>query len=152
MNDIHCTPAAVAELTGVSVPKQNQWTERGVIQHSRRDKKSTGSGDYRKMSMETIFQFAIANACAKVGIPARSAAKAARLFCIAQPNRPANELFEFNRTLLVFRPSGEQIINADYAASLTDICGRPFAAAVIVDVGQIIKTIDENLIANKKDT
>jgi hypothetical protein len=65
--------------------------------------------------------------------------------------RPANELYEFGRTLLVLKSSGTQIVNADFNASLTDICGRPFETAIIVDIGQTIRAVDEALAKLKKD-
>jgi hypothetical protein len=65
--------------------------------------------------------------------------------------RPANELYEFGRTLVVVKPSGTQILNADFNASLTDICGRPFETAIIVDIGQTIRAVDEALAKLKKD-
>jgi hypothetical protein len=148
-SSIHCTPAAVAVMTGVSVPKQNQWSERGTIRPSRRDKKPTGSGDYRMMSVETVYQFAITSACAKLGMPARLAAEGARHFCVAQPGRPANEPYPFGRTLLLITPTGEKIVNADFNATLTDICGRPFQSAIVVDVGQIIAAVDNALTSTK---
>jgi hypothetical protein len=60
--------------------------------------------------------------------------------------RPANTLYEFGRTLLLVKASGTQIIKADFNASLTDICGRPFEAAIIVDIGQIIRTVDQEIL------
>jgi hypothetical protein len=64
--------------------------------------------------------------------------------------RQANTLYEFGRTLLVVKSTGAQVINADFNASLPDICGRPVEAAVIIDVGQIIKEVDEALNNEKK--
>jgi hypothetical protein len=65
--------------------------------------------------------------------------------------RAANELYEFGRTLLVVKSTGSEIVNAPFEASLTDICGRPFQEAIILDVGPIIKPVDEVLISNQKD-
>jgi hypothetical protein len=60
--------------------------------------------------------------------------------------RPANTLYEFGRTLLVVKNSGAEILNADFNDSLTDVCGRPFDAAIIIiiiiDIGQIVRAVD----------
>ncbi|KJC60061.1 hypothetical protein UP10_15430 [Bradyrhizobium sp. LTSPM299] len=84
-------------------------------------------------------------------MPARQAAESVRLFAVDQPGRPANALYAFDRTLLVVKASGTQIINADFNAPLTEICGRPFEAAMIVDIGQTIRAVDEALAKQKKD-
>jgi hypothetical protein len=65
--------------------------------------------------------------------------------------RAANGLYEFGRTLLVLKKSGAEIVNAPFEASLTDICGRPFQSAIIVDIADVIKTIDKTL-TSIKDT
>jgi hypothetical protein len=65
--------------------------------------------------------------------------------------RKPNELYEFGRTLLVVKKSGAEIVNAPFEASLTDICGRPFQEAIILDVGPIILAVDEAIISNQKD-
>jgi hypothetical protein len=147
----HYSPADVFCATGISVPKQNQWYDRRTIQPSRSDKQPTGSGSYRLVCPATVYQIAITAKCVDVGIPARKAAEAARLFAISNPDRGANALYEFGRTLLIYKATGAQILNADFNASLTDICGRPFETAIIVDIGQTIRAVDEALAKLKKD-
>jgi hypothetical protein len=66
--------------------------------------------------------------------------------------RAANKLFEFGRTLLVVKANGAKIVNVPFEASLTDICGRPFEAVIILDIGHIIKTTDQAIISTKKDS
>jgi hypothetical protein len=129
---------------------QNQRLERGVIRPSYRDKKSGGSGNYR-ISVETIYQYAITSECTKLGIPARRAAEAARLFSVAQPGRAANELFPFGRTLLKLKSTGAEIVNADFNASLTDVVGRPFESTTLIEIGPIVGAVDQAL-ALRKDT
>jgi hypothetical protein len=141
----HYTPADVFRATGISVPKQNQWYDRGTIKPSRLDKKPTGSGSYRLVCAATVYRIAITATCANIGMPATQAADAARLFADEQPGRQANKPYEFGRTLLVTNGSGSRIVNAGYNDSLIEICGRDFEAAVIVDVGQIIRDIDAAL-------
>jgi hypothetical protein len=66
--------------------------------------------------------------------------------------RAANTLYPFGRTLLILKEGSSEIVNAPFESSLTDICGRPFEAAIILDIGHIIKTTDEAINSNKKDT
>jgi len=141
----HYTPAEVFIATGISVPKQNQWYDRRTIKPSRLDKQPAGSGNYRLVCAATIYQIAITATCVNLGIPARQAAEAARLFAVDQSDRPANTLYPFDRTLLLVKATGTQIIKADFNASLTDICGRPFEAAIIVDIGQIVRSVDQEI-------
>jgi hypothetical protein len=129
-----------------------RWLDRRTIQPSRNDKQSAGSGDHRTFSRATINKIAIAKKLIDLGISAGPANAAASLFTDqGKRMRPANELYEFGRTLLVMKSSGTQILNADFNASLTDICGRPFETAILVDIGQTIRAVDEALAKLKKD-
>jgi hypothetical protein len=139
----------VFEATGISVPKQNQWYDRQTIKPSRLDKQPAGSGSYRLVCPATVYQIAITARCVNLGIPARQAAEGARPFGIDQPGRPANTLYEFGRTLLVKKSAGVEIRVEDFNASLADICGRPFEAAVIIDLGSIIRAVDHALNSRK---
>jgi hypothetical protein len=147
----HYTPAEVFNATGISVAKQNQWYDRRTIKPSRPDKQPAGSGSDRLVCAATVYQIAITATCVNLGISARQAAEAARSLADEQPGRAANQLYEFGRTLLVIKSTGTQIVNADFSASLTDICERPFAGALIIDVGPIVRAVDEALISLKKD-
>jgi hypothetical protein len=141
----HYTPAEVAAVTGAPVETQNQRHARRVYQSSRRDSIPTGSGDTRLMAVETVYHIGITETCAKLNLPARHGAKAAHLFSKEQPGRAANTPFEFGATLLVMKSTGAEIVNAPFNSSLTEICGRQFEAAVIVDVGQIVRAVNKEL-------
>ena len=145
----HFTPAEVFNATGVSAAKLNQWIDRGTVIPSRRDRKPNGSGDWRRMSLETVHQIAVAAAGVRFRIPARLAAEGARLLAIAQPGRAAGELFEFGITAMVHTEDGIAIRNLDSDASLSEVFGRPFQNATIIDVGPIIKAVDEAIISKK---
>jgi hypothetical protein len=93
--------------------------------------------------------FAVTNAGTRKRIPARRAAAAARLFAVQQPGRQANSLWEFGTTLLVIKQRAAEIVNAPFEASLSDICGRPFESATILNLTLIVKTVDEKLISIK---
>jgi hypothetical protein len=43
------------------------------------------------------------------------------------------------------KSTGTEIVNAPFNSSLTEMCGRQFEAAVIVHIGQIVRTINEEL-------
>jgi hypothetical protein len=133
---------AVSAATGVPAARLGRWQDRNTLKPSRQDKASSGSGDHRLFSRETVNRIAIAKRLIDLGIAASQANRAALLF---------NELFEFGRTLLVISVSGSQIVNAEFNAALTDICGRPFHSAVIIDLGQITAAVDQALISTKKD-
>src|SRR5258708_15053318 len=105
------------------------------------------------MAGGTVHRIALTEVCVKVNLAARHAGKAAGLLEKEQPGRAANTLFEFGATLLVVKKSGAEIVNAPFNASLTEICGRQFEAVVIVDVGHIVRAINEelkNLISKRK--
>jgi hypothetical protein len=141
----HYTPADVFRATGISVPRQNQWYDRGTIKPSRLDKRPAGSGCHRMVCPATVYQIAITAKATQLRLPARQAAEAARLFADEQPGRSANTLFEFGRTLLITDVSGSRIVNSQFDDALIDICGRPFASALIVDIGQIVLAVDTAL-------
>jgi hypothetical protein len=143
------TPADICRATGFTVPQQNQHFARGTITPSFSDKKPTGSGDRRLIGSETAYAFAILAACTNIGIQTRRGAEAVRLFAVEQPGRQASKVFEFGRTLLVMTVTGPHIVNAAYDASLIDVCGRSFIAAVTIDLGQIINEVDEKLKSEK---
>jgi hypothetical protein len=93
-------------------------------------------------SRTTVDAIAIAKALIDLGIAATPAHRAATKFA---------GLFEFGRTLLVVGTTGAQIVNAEFNAALTDICGRPFHAAIVLDVGQVIQAVDQALNLTKED-
>jgi hypothetical protein len=146
------TPAQIHEVTGFTVPQQNQIYARHTVLLSSVDKKPTGSGTRRLISSETAYRLAILAKGIKTRVQPRHIANAAKLFAIGQHGRPANTLYPFGRTLLILKEGSAEIVNAPFEASLTDICGRPFEAAIIIDIGQIIKTTNEAIILTKKDT
>jgi hypothetical protein len=139
------TPADVFRATGISVPKQNQWYDRRTIKPSRIDKKPSGSGSYRLVCAGTVHRFGITAACVNVGMSAKHSADAASLLADEQTGRPAGKLFEYGRTLLITNACGSRIVNCGFNDALFDICGRPFQAAVVVDVGQIVAAVDSIL-------
>jgi hypothetical protein len=138
----HFTAAEVESATGTPVPRQNQLIERGTVLPSRRDKQPNGSGDYRLMSIETVYQFAITATLARLGTSAKYAASSARKFTDqSQPGRAAGKLFPEGRTVLCLRSTGPVVINAPYHADFCDLSdhGSAFAA---VDIGKICKEVD----------
>jgi hypothetical protein len=133
---------AVSAVTGVPIAALGRWQDRNTLRLSRLDKASTGSGDHRLFSRTTVDAIAIAKTLIDLGIAASPANRAATKFA---------GLFEFGRTLLVVGTTGAQIVNAEFNATLTDICGRPFHAAIVLDIGQIIQAVDQALNLTKED-
>src|ERR1700687_3115049 len=105
------TPADVAAATGVSAVMQNQRYTRHVYRRAQRDSVPKGHGDTRLVTAETVYHIALTEACAKVNLPTRHAVMASSLFAEGQRGRPANQLFEAGRTLLVLKEDGAEIIN-----------------------------------------
>jgi MerR HTH family regulatory protein len=130
----------VSAATGVPIPTLGRWHDRNTFKPSRRDKPSSGSGDHRLFSRATIYQIAIAKTLIDLGIAASPANRAAALF---------TELFPCGRTLLVITPTGARIVNAEFNATLTDFCGRPFCSAIIVDCRHVVAAVDHALISTK---
>jgi hypothetical protein len=130
----------VSAATGVPIPTLGRWHDRKTLKLSRLDKVSTGSGDHRLFSRATIDQIAIAKTLIDLGIAASPANRAAAHF---------TELFPCGRTLLLITPTDALIVNAEFSATLTDFCGRPFCSAVIVDCGHVIAAVDHALTSTK---
>jgi hypothetical protein len=127
---------AVCAATGVPPAMLGRWADRRTLKPCRRDKASSGSGDHRLFSKTTVYRIAIAKMLTDLGVAASPANRAAVHF---------TELHEIGRTLLLVNSTGAAIINTEYNASLTDIAGRPFGAAIILDIGQIISSVDQAL-------
>ena len=71
------TASEVADATGVRPEKQYQWEDRGITVPSRKDKRSSGSGDPSLKSIETVYQIAITAALVRLGVTAKLAARGA---------------------------------------------------------------------------
>lgn len=122
----------------ISPPMLLRWLDRGTVTASRRDRRTTGSGDHRGFSRASIIRFAITRNLTRLGVSPRVASNAASLF--DERLHP----YAFGRTLLVVQTSGPRIINADYADTL-DAVGRPIPPSIILELGQIVKTVDAAL-------
>jgi hypothetical protein len=131
----------------------SQRFDRKIYPVSRRDTPCSGSGTYREFSRATINQIAIAEKLIELGVGVGRAIAAAQLFTeTGQPGRAANELFEFGLTAMIHSESGTSIRNIDPDSSLSEVFGRSFEPAIILNVGPIIRTVHEAIISNQKDT
>jgi DNA-binding transcriptional MerR regulator len=132
----------LSRATGVSVPTLGRWFDRGTIKQSRRDKASTGHGDHRQFSRNTIIQIAIAKQLIDLGISAGPANAAASLFTEhGQRDREPAQPFGHGRTILALRPTGPVVLNVQFDADFSEL--SDFGVAfVAVDCGMICKTID----------
>jgi hypothetical protein len=138
----HYAAAQVAAATGVSAERQCQWYDRNTIIPNRQDKRLDGPGDYRLTSLPTVYQIAITNRLAQLGINAKQAAFAARKFTdFPNPGRPAAMLFPQGRTVLCLRENGPVVINADLDADFSALSDSAESFAAI-DCGQVRKSVD----------
>jgi len=81
----------------------------------------------------------------ELGVPAAQSNAAAILFTEhSQRGRPANELFEAARTLLVISKNSAEVVNAPFDATLKDVCGGPIQA-IVVDIAPIIADVNQKL-------
>jgi DNA-binding transcriptional MerR regulator len=143
----------VARVTGVRDVQLLRWLDRHTIQPSKFDKSTTGTGDFRTFSRATVNKIAIAKNAINLGVPAGPANAAAAHFTESgDKGRPANELYKFGLTVLIHTASGTTIKNVDSESSLADVFGRNFEPTIILNVGPIIKAVDEKLNSLKKDT
>jgi hypothetical protein len=133
----------VAAATGISAEMQNQRYARHVYTPSKGDVIPKGQGDTRYVTVATIYNIAIVEACIKANIPVRLTANAARLLAEDQHGRRANMLFEFGRTLIVISKTGAAIVNAPFDALLSDVCGKD--GAFVIDIGPIIADVNQKL-------
>jgi hypothetical protein len=86
-------------------------------------------------------------------ISAAPAIAAAQLFTEqGQPGRAPNKIFEFGLTVMIHTEGKTSIVNLDPESTLADILGRPFQSSIIIDIGQILKAVDEAIISNRKNT
>ncbi len=139
----------VSRLTGFRTPTLCRWADRGTLKPNRRDKATTGHGDHRTFSRDTIVQIAIAKPMIELGISAGAANAAASLFTDhGQPGRSAGEPFAQGRTLLILRPTGPVVINPEFDAEFSEMAASGIAFAA-VDCGKVCNEID-SLINNRK--
>ena len=138
---------AVSRATNIPLPTLGRWLDRGTIKQSRRDKASTGSGEHRQFSRNTIVQIAIARKFIELGINAGRANAAAALFTDhGQRNRAPGEPFAEGLTILALRPTGASVFNAQFDADFSEL--SDFGVAfVAIDCGKICKTMDAILIS-----
>jgi DNA-binding transcriptional MerR regulator len=142
----------VSRVTGVPIPTLCRWLDRRVIKPSRNDHDSRGTGDHRLFGRAIINQIAIARTLIELGMSAGPASTAASSFTEkGEPGRPANDLFEFGLTVLVHTESETSIRNLDPNESLSEAFGRNFEPAFILNVGPIIRTVQDAIISNGKN-
>jgi hypothetical protein len=137
--------AGVCRIAKVPEATAAQRLDRGIWKMSRRDTHSQGSGQHKEFCRDTTIRFAISQKLIELNVGAKPASEAASLFDQPQPGRNAGDVFEFGRTLLIKKAGGSRVVNVGYDDSLIDILGRPFEAAIIVDIGQIARAVDSEL-------
>jgi DNA-binding transcriptional MerR regulator len=139
----------LSRATGVSVPTLGRWFDRGTIKQSRRDKASTGHGDHRQFSRNTVVQIAIARKLIELGIAAGRANDAASLFTDeGQTGRAPGELFSCGKTLLTLGPNGASVRNVFHDTPWSDLT-KHGACTIIVDLNRVVEQVDSALDSQK---
>ena len=141
----------VSRVTGITIAKLSRWLDRETLTPSHNDKLTRGTGDYRTFCRATINKIAIAEKLIELNIgPGPANIAAAHFTDFGNDNRAANELYKFDRTILIHTEGRTSIRNLDSDAPLSLVFGRSFQPATILDIGQIIKAVDEAIISNRK--
>jgi hypothetical protein len=132
-----------SRVTGVRAPTLLRWWDRRTIESGIA---TSGSGEYRKYDLPTIYKVAIASKLMPLGVGAGQSLKAAAHYTdFSDGNRTPNELFEFGRTVLVHTSAGTTIKNLDSEASIAEYVGRPMTPAIILDIGPVIDEVNTKL-------
>jgi hypothetical protein len=135
-------------VTGIKESQLLRWLDRGTggIESSRFDTTTSGTGDHRRFSLPTINKAGIASKLMSLGFSAGQALTAAAQYTdFGDGNRAPNCLYEFGRTVLIHTSTRTTIRNLDPDASIADVLGRPMTPAVILDIGPVIKEVDEKM-------
>jgi hypothetical protein len=127
----------LSRATGVSVPTLGRWFDRGTIKQSRRDKASTGHGDHRQFSRNTVVQIAIAQKLIELGIGAGRANKAAAVFA------DDAEIFPCGKTLLIVGPNGTIVRNAFHDTPLADVTND--GMCIIIELNRVVEHVNSIL-------
>jgi hypothetical protein len=137
----------LSRATGVSVPTLGRWFDRGTIKQSRRDKASTGHGDHRQFSRNTVVQIAIARKLIELGIAAGRANKYAAVFTDEyQTGRSSGELFPCGKTFLIVGPEGAFVRNAFHDTLLSDVSKD--GVCMIVELNRVVEYVNSILKVN----
>ena len=127
----------VSRATKVSLPTLGRWLDRGTIRQSRRDKPSTGSGEHRQFSRNTVVQIAIAKQLIDLGIGAGRANKAAAVF------GERAQLFPCGKTYLVIGRDGTRVKNGFHDTPLTEVSND--GVCTIVELNCVVEHVDSKL-------
>jgi DNA-binding transcriptional MerR regulator len=132
----------VSRATGVPLATLGRWCDRGTIKQSRRDKASTGHGDHRQFSRNTIVQIAIARKLIELGISAGRANKAAAAFTDeGQTGRAPGALFSCGRTVLIISTAGARVRQTFHDTTLAEAG----TCSIILDLNWVVGSVDELL-------
>ena len=127
----------LARVTGVREPTLLRWLDRGSIESSHFDTTTSGSGEYRKFSRNTVNKIALAKKLIGLGIPVGPANNSAAQYTdFGDDKRAANKPYEFGRTILIRTEAGTTIKNLDPDASLSDVLGRPMTRPSFSTLGR----------------
>jgi hypothetical protein len=133
----------VAARAANTTPRKLRRTiDHNVIKLRGTDKQSTGTGDCVGFSRSRVLQIAITNELLSTGMALSKAADAALEFSdYGNQGRAAGKLFETAKTLLVVRPTGAVVVNADFDASFVDLSARGISI-IVLDLNKIVAQVD----------
>jgi hypothetical protein len=130
----------VAKAAGISPKALNRNIDRKVIKIPGPD---PGKGNPRRFSIARIHEIAIGHALTKLSIPPAAAMEIARKFTEPQRAREAGKPFEIGNTFLLVTPGG--VCSIIGLAPDQDISTFLQEATVVVNVGKIVKSVNERL-------
>ncbi len=132
--------SAVAKATGISIEVLTRDLDRKVIKIP---EPKPGKGRPRLAGLSTIYVIAIWDALTKVFIPPTKAMDLAELFVKPQRGRDLGQKFDSGKTLLLITDGIGKIINLQ---ADQDISSYLQEATIIVDLGQIVSTVNARLV------
>jgi hypothetical protein len=132
--------SAVAKATGIPIEVLTRDLDRKLIKIA---EPKPGKGRPRLAGLTTIYVIAIGHALTKVFIPPTNAMDLAELFVKPQRGRDLGRPFGSGKTILLITDGVGSIINLQ---ADQDISLHLSGATIVVDIGEIISTVNSRLI------
>jgi hypothetical protein len=129
-----------AKLAGVPIKKMTRDIDRGVIEIQGGE---PGKGNPRRFNLDCIYKTAIGWALARAYVPPKKAMALAQLYFEPQRGRVLGRPFADGKTLMLVTDGVGSIINLQIDQ---DISPHLRQATIVVDIGNIISTVNARLI------
>jgi len=155
------TVQSIAAATDIPRPNVNAWLDRRIIELRAGDRPAAHNGDPIRLSRRRAVQIAIAAELARMGLPARAAARAAYAasdqaggvdLCGNAADREAAHLFPAGATWLVATGENASVVNGPLDASYASIAraagnGRVPHGCIVVNLAPLVAQADMALAA-----